>query len=645
MRRTFFIAVLTSALAAIAIAQEADVVITKTVSMTVASPGATLSYVLTVENLGPDIAGNVVVVDELSHHAVFISASPECTYEMPGHEVLCLVPEMGPGMRLDFQIDVMADVLPADAEIGVELTGEAPTLAQPAAALIGTRIDVDEVISMNDHLVNPRGIAREAGGALLVVDLVDPSAQSGGLPIIDGRIIRIDRATGAQTVLGTGGELLNPTGIAVSVDGRVFVADQNGPELPDQFGRVLEIDPMDGTQTTLAEGDLLEQPRGIAVLDTGDLVVVDAVGKLVRIDSSSGAQSLVSEYGDLVLPRAVAQFAPETVVVVDGSSGLVKVDLTTGDQMVLMPIDGIVLFDPLDIEVDHLGHCWVADLASGETGSVLDIDCDAGSLETRYGGGDVWAAPRGLELIDVITNQATVSSSTNDPDDSNNSDWVATEIEEGFVPPVEVSVNETVTVTDGVLVDVITAVIIEVLETITVTDAMATLPAVIIEVSEIVTVADTVVAQPAVSINLTEAINVNDAVTAQPLLPVQIQVTETITVADQVAAYPPVVINLFEIVSVTDSVLATPLLPLEITVNESITVTDQVTATPAAVISVAEQITVTDTPQVSIQAVVTIDVQETVTVSDQIDLLVETPLFADGFESGDTSFWTATVGG
>jgi len=633
------------ALAAIASAQEADLTLTKVVSDFVASPDTTLTYTLTVENLGPDVAANIAVVDPLPPNAVFASASPECSYEELAHEVTCLVPEMGPGMILEFVIDVVADVLPADAEIGVALTGEAPMVGQPAAALVGTRTDDHELITVDDQLVMPRGLAREAGGALLVADLVDPSTSSGGTPVTDGRIIRIDRATGAQNLLSSDGELLNPTGIAVDGDGRIFVADPTGPVMPEQFGRVIEIDPVDGSQLVLAEGDLLEQPVGVAVLDTGNLIVADAVGKLVRIDPATGDQTLVSEYGDLVQPRAVAQLEPEAVVVVDGFSGLVRVELASGEQTVLAPIDGVILWDPLDVEVDHVGHCWVADFIFNELGAVLHIDPANGELIESFAGDEVWALPKGVELLDLVTNRAVVSSTTTDPDPSNNGDWVATEIEEGYQPAVEVAVSETVMVTDDVSVDVQTVVVIEVLETITVTDAVVVLPAILLEVSETVVVNDVIVAQPAVTIDLMEAVTVSDVVTATPLLPVIIEVTETVTVGDQVVAFPPVEINLTEVVNVSDSVLVQPLLPVEIQITESITVSDQVVVTPAAMITVAEMVHVTDTPQVTVQAIVTIDVNETVMVSDQVGLRVDTPLFIDGFESGDTSAWSSTTGG
>jgi len=645
LRRTATSVLIGVVMTTIAHAQEADLSVAKTVDQVVVAPGSSLVYTLTVENHGPGLFEFGTVVDQLSPHAIFVSASPECSYDDIEHEVSCSFPVLDPGTTTEFQIEVTADVLPADAEIGVALSAIETAVGQPATALVAPLTDDHDLITADDQLVGPRGIAQETGATLLVADEQDSSTQSGGTPIIDGRIIRVDRSDGSQTVLTEGGELLNPTGIAVAPDGRVFVADSAGPFMPDQFGRIIEVDPVSGDQTVLASGDLLEQPSGIAVLDTGDLVVADGIGKVILVDPSTGAQALVSEYGDLGQPMAVAQLAPGAVVIADVIGGIVRVELVDGTQSVIKPIDGWELREPFDVEVDDAGHCWVADHSWGDGGFILQVDCVAGAVIANYNGNGVWVVPTGLELLDVLVNRATVSSPTPDPDLSNNADWVATEIEEDFVPPVEVRVSETVTVTDGVLVEVITAVIIEVLETITVTDAVQILPAVLIDVSEVITVDDAVVAEPALQINLTEAINVSDEVNVQPLLPVEIQVTETITVADQVTTLPAVVVSLVEAVHVNDAVSVTPLQPVEINVTESIAVTDQIAATPSAMISVSEQITVTDTPQVSVQAIVNIEVQESVTVSDQVGLTIETPVFVDGFETGDTTAWSSTVGG
>jgi len=548
----------TLGLAVSAGAQEADLTLVKTVDHVVAGSGPTLIYTLSVLNLGPDTATGMTVTDPLTSDAVFESASPGCSYQAAGHSVICNLPELASGANHEFEIEVLAVVFPNIAEVGVVLTGTASALGQPATAIVGTRYDEHGIFASGDKLVAPRGIEGEAGPTLLVADLVDPSPQSGGVPIADGRVIRIDRSTGAQTLLSSGGELLNPTGIAMDDQRRVFVADPTGPELPEQYGRVIEIDPDSGAQTVTATGILIEQPWGIDVLTNGDLIVADAGGKLVRINPITGGRTLVSEYGFLSRPRAVAQLSPQAVVVADADSGLVRVELSGGAQNVIMPIDGVDLCEPVDVKVDHRGKCWVADPSCGGGGVVLQIDCDAGSVLTTYDDG-LWSFPRGIGLLAVVTNRASVTSTTFDPDPSNNSDWVATEIEEGYEPPAKVTVSETVAVSDEVLIEVVTPVVIEILESITVTDVV------------------------------------------QPRLAVRIEVSETVTVEDAMAVRPALMIHVVEPIAVSDHPLAAP----------------------ATLIAVTEHISVTD----------------------HVVMPGPDSIFADGFERGDTTAWSVTVGG
>jgi hypothetical protein len=156
------------------------------------------------------------------------------------------------------------------------------------------------------------------GGSLYVVDMGEFAA--GNAPAADGRIIRIDPASGAQTIVSQGGELVDPAGIAVAPNGTLYVVDNVGvggnPRVPGG-GRptVIRIDPVSGAQSVVSrDGDLcypfgiaLDQGGGILVTDFGDLnvggvVQVDCVpsstqifpGALYKVNPGTGAQSLLS---------------------------------------------------------------------------------------------------------------------------------------------------------------------------------------------------------------------------------------------------------------------------------------------------------------------------------------------------------------
>ena len=78
------------------------------------------------------------------------------------------------------------------------------------------------------------------GGSLYVVDM--GAFAQGPNPAADGRVIRVDPATGAQSLVSQGGELVDPAGIAVAPDGTLFVVENVGVG-PAQDPAVVRIDP------------------------------------------------------------------------------------------------------------------------------------------------------------------------------------------------------------------------------------------------------------------------------------------------------------------------------------------------------------------------------------------------------------------
>jgi PKD domain len=166
---------------------------------------------------------------------------------------------------------------------------------------------------------HPYDIAVAPGGrSLYVVDMGEFA--EGSTPAADGRIILVDPASGAQTIVSQGGELVDPAGIAVARNGTLFVLENVGlggnPRVP-LGGRpaVIRIDPATGKQSVVTRDDALCYPFGIAlepsggilVSDFGDLIVggptqVDCVpndpqifpGALYRVNPASGALSLLS---------------------------------------------------------------------------------------------------------------------------------------------------------------------------------------------------------------------------------------------------------------------------------------------------------------------------------------------------------------
>src|SRR2546426_10927192 len=90
------------------------------------------------------------------------------------------------------------------------------------------------------------------GGTILVAD----EAAFGGL----GGVIRVNPATGAQTVVSSGVNFVEPTGIAIAANGDILVAD---PSAFGGGGGVIRVDPTTGAQTvgSFGGGFLCPPPR------------------------------------------------------------------------------------------------------------------------------------------------------------------------------------------------------------------------------------------------------------------------------------------------------------------------------------------------------------------------------------------------
>jgi|GEM_PF-3822217 len=646
-------------------AQEADLALVKSASPDPVAAGAELTTTLTVTNLGPDPALAVTVTDFLPEGSTFVSASPGCGYDPVWRRVECALPFLPPGTPADFTVLLQAGTPPQGPTVGTYLSGETTVASEPALFVLETAQARRSAVAVAGQLFNPRGVATLPDGALVVADLRDPSPLGGGGgPLFDGALVRVERAGGTQSVISSGGLLVNPNGVAVAPDGSIYVADPDA--VADQErGRVIRVDPATGDQTLVAELDLLVRPYGVTVEPEGTLLVADGTGRLVRVEPVSGAQTLIADGGDLVGAEGVAVEAGGTAVVAVPWVGIVRVDLSTGGQSLLVAADYFDVVRPMDIAVAPNGDLYVADPYSLELGAILHFDPATGQYLTGFIGGSeplfVYTHPYGLELVDLVVNVAEVTAETADPDPTNNQGWAGVEVVEGGgpPPPVEIVVDEvlttldamlvlptlvlvvteSLTVSDGVNVAPLPPVQIAVVENVTVTDSVGVLPAVLIAVSEPVTVTDSVGVLPAVVLAVTEAVTVTDAVTVAPMPPVQIAVVENVTVTDavgvlpavliavsepvtvtdSVGVLPAVVLAVAEVVTVTDAVTVAPLAPVQIAVLESVTVTDAVGVLPAVLIAVSEPVTVTDS--VGVLPAVVITVSEAIGVTDQVVVL------------------------
>jgi hypothetical protein len=250
-------------------------------------------------------------------------------------------------------------------------------------------------ISGQGLLQDPVAVALTRDGSLLVAD-----REAFGL---SGGVIRVDPDTGQQSVLSS--NLLSaadlfaePSGIAVSGAGKIYVSDQ------DAFGGtggVIGVDPDSGQQFAVMSNadsglDLFEDPTGIAIEAGGDLAVSDIssppgpdqTGAIVGVDLETAQQFLISSNSvsgaDLFEdPYAVAAQANRDLLVANYSSdpaatGVIRVSRFSGEQGALA--FGTFFSIPTGIDIDAGGQGIVADPnAFGGSGGLIRVDPDSGA--------------------------------------------------------------------------------------------------------------------------------------------------------------------------------------------------------------------------------------------------------------------------
>ena len=126
------------------------------------------------------------------------------------------------------------------------------------------------LISQGGYLNFLRGIAVD-GDDIYVTGMATPDENFG-----EGRVTHVDARTGVQKIVSENGNLICPVGIAVDENGQVIVADPYtiNPDSPDLFdGGIIKIDPATGEQTLLMRGHGASvNPCGLAIVPDFKLV-------------------------------------------------------------------------------------------------------------------------------------------------------------------------------------------------------------------------------------------------------------------------------------------------------------------------------------------------------------------------------------
>lgn len=271
----------------------------------------------------------------------------------------------------------------------------------PAA---GTAVEISRNGPQGDLFQRPYDLALDAGGDLLVADMGTVCNETRCAK--DGRIIRVDSLTGAQSLVAEGDPLVDPAGLAVAPGGAIYVADNYGA---DNAGAVIRVDPSSGAKAMVSEGGSLDLPFGILVDRDGSLVVSNRTlpgvcapavsGSLVRVQPADGAQQVISSTGLFSYPLGVALDSAGQIVFANecGDPGLARVvDGLT--QSVLTSNNATdLLVTPERMALDPAGNFLVSDwsLGTDNDGGIVGVDAATG-VQRLVRGGELFNHPLGI---------------------------------------------------------------------------------------------------------------------------------------------------------------------------------------------------------------------------------------------------------
>jgi len=220
--------------------------------------------------------------------------------------------------------------------VALDASGNVIVADGSAHALIRVNPATGAQTIISSGFVDMTGVGVESSGDILVVD--QGSTMTG-----TERIIRVNPITGAQTIVSLAGSFVDPQDIAIDANGDILAVDSNafGGSCPGGCGGVIRVNPITGAQSMIASGGNFVDPDGITIDGNGQLLIADSQayggsGGVIRVDPTTGTQTTVSSGGNFVTPVKIATEASANILVVDfgafGSGAVIRVNPITGEQ-------------------------------------------------------------------------------------------------------------------------------------------------------------------------------------------------------------------------------------------------------------------------------------------------------------------------
>ena len=221
----------------------------------------------------------------------------------------------------------------------------------------GGVIRVDSVSAVQTP-VSSNAISDAAGGKQLFSNPIALDRKGNSLLVTDfhrpRKVIKVDIATGEQSLIAKGEPLNAPFGIVAEGVSKPLVVDAGAYK----HGGIIEVNPNSGKLTKVSADGKFTFPQDLVLEDSHHALVTDTdkfnqPGALFRVDLRSGAQKTIVRGESLQQPGGIALLDDQTVAIAEyqtlsTSGSIYKVDLETGDQT---PLNSTDLLNPLGIGI------------------------------------------------------------------------------------------------------------------------------------------------------------------------------------------------------------------------------------------------------------------------------------------------------
>lgn len=238
---------------------------------------------------------------------------------------------------------------------------------------------VQTLVSFGGGFVDPIGIVVDPSGTIYVAD-ANAYGASGG-------IIKVNRNTGDQTKVSSGGYFVDPIGMVMDSDGSLLVADQTAfASVGVDTGGIIRVNPATGEQTVVCSGGNFHEPTGIAIDPKGEIFISDplAIGGGGAVFKE--CDSVISSRGIFDRPYGIAIGDDGTIWIANapiwggtGEAGIVRLNSTTGDQIAhsiggdFVDVRAVtVVPSQFEVIVPGTSNPWLAGMSAGQTANSGD---------------------------------------------------------------------------------------------------------------------------------------------------------------------------------------------------------------------------------------------------------------------------------